>query len=109
MLDIIGNLQPGPRDGPDTVDGHEDPDDRASVGSSSRADTNASYLRPIDLVQALRNLSSISHPSGGPLRLKRLSIAHSGNHSTRNTQCASHSKGSPPPQKHRIALPILFV
>ena len=44
MLDIIGNLQPGPRDGPDTVDGHEDPDDRASVGSSSRADTNASYL-----------------------------------------------------------------
>jgi len=74
-LSILGNLKPGSREGSGSADGYEDPGDRASVGSSSRASTSTTYLRPIDVVEVLRNLSSVSQGDRGTLRLDRLAVA----------------------------------
>jgi len=77
-LNIVGNLEPGLREDAGIIEGLEDPGDRLSVTSSSRGAASSSYMRPVDLLEVLQDLSSLSTASSGngkPLQLARLTVA----------------------------------
>jgi len=103
-LNVTGCLTPNRQEeDPLTVVGEEDPGDRLSVTATSRASTRAGHLRPVDLLELVRDLSPLAStsPSGEPVRIRHLRVTTWQNiprhkkHAMRIAQSASFLRGTP--------------